>query len=125
MTRLAEERCIDAYGALVGKLGGKKPLGRLKRKWKDNSKWTSKKEYNEGARTSLLLLGTCSSGRLAMNCRFPHKAHNVLHSSAISRHLAVGRCLRSAPLRAPGLAPFCVRQLKLLAPALVPQTHDL
>jgi hypothetical protein len=123
LTRLAEKK--DAYGALVGKPGGKKPLGRLKCKWKDNSKWTLKKECNEGARTGLLWVSTCSSGGPVTNCRFPRKAHNVLHSSATSKHLAVGRCLRPTPLGAPGLAPLRVRQLKLLAPALVPQTHDL
>ena len=72
MTRLAEKR--DAYGALVEKLGGKGPLGRLKRKWKDNSKWTLKKEYNEGAGTGLLWVRPCASGGLIMNCRFPLKA---------------------------------------------------
>jgi len=72
LTRLAEKR--DAYGALVGRLGGKRPFGRLKRKWKDNSKWTLKKEYSEGARSELLCVSTCASGGLIMNCRFPRKA---------------------------------------------------
>jgi len=73
LTRLAEKR--DAYGALVGQPGGKKPLGRFKCKWKDNSKWTLKKEYSEGARTGLLWVRACSSGGLIMNCRFPRKSH--------------------------------------------------
>lgn len=123
LTRLAEKR--DAYGALVGQPRGKKQLGRLKCKWKGNSKWTLKKEYNKGARTGLLWVSTCSSGGLIMNCMFQRKAHNVLHSSATVRHLAVRRRLRPAPLGAPRLAPLRVRQLELLAPALVPQTHDL
>lgn len=72
LTRLVEKR--DAYGTLVGKPRGKRQLWRLKRKWKDNSKWTLKKEHNDGARTGLLWVSTCTSGGLIMNCRFPRKA---------------------------------------------------
>jgi len=50
---------------------------------------------------------------------------NALRICATSRHLAVGRRLRPTALGAPGLAPLRVRQLKLLAPALVSQSHDL
>jgi hypothetical protein len=60
-----------------------------------------------------------------MNFRFARKAHDVLSSYATSRHLTVRWRLWSAALSAPGLAPLRVRQLKLLAPALVPQTQDL
>jgi len=32
----------DAYRVLVGKYEGKRPLGRLGRRWEDNIKWISK-----------------------------------------------------------------------------------
>jgi hypothetical protein len=35
----------DTYGALVGKLGGKRPLGRTNCRCKDNNKWILKREY--------------------------------------------------------------------------------
>ena len=62
--RLAEKR--GAYRVLVGKPGGKRPLGRLNRRWNDNRRWILKKDYNEGARTGLLWLSTCASGGLVI-----------------------------------------------------------
>ena len=37
VARMGESRGV--YGVLVGKPEGKKPLGRLRRRWEDNIKW--------------------------------------------------------------------------------------
>ena len=68
------ERSRNAYRILVGKPEGKRPLGRLRRRWKDNIKMNLK-EMDCDARywMNLIKIGTkcLASVRVVMNIGVP------------------------------------------------------
>jgi hypothetical protein len=53
----------NAYGLLVGKPGGKRPLGKPGRRWEDSIKWILERWDGMGW-TGLILLRIGTSGRL-------------------------------------------------------------
>jgi hypothetical protein len=65
------EQSRDAYGVLVEKPEGKRPLGRPRRKWKDNNIKLHLQEAEWGTQTGLIWLRIGSGGGLFLHRNEP------------------------------------------------------